>query len=276
MAITSEYPFNHHPCYSDSRSTLWHRIHLPVAPVCNVKCGFCSHSIGSSCHTSKPGLSGQIMTPESAVTRAYAEIEKNPLLRIVAISGPGEPLANPETFETLEMIRREFKNIAICISTNGTLLEDNVDWLRKTEVDTITVSMSTASIFTASKIYEWARVGDDIFRNEEMGSRIVDSQLRGISKASKAGIHVKVNSILIPEINMQDMLPLAYEIRRAGAALQNIVPLVPNDRLFSYRAPTIKELSDIRKEASTVMKQFSHCKQCRSDVVGIPGCDRIL
>jgi nitrogen fixation protein NifB len=276
MAITSDYPFTHHPCYSNNRSSLWYRIHLPVAPVCNVKCAFCSHSVGSSCHTSKPGISGQIMTPESAVARTRAEIEKNPRLKIVAISGPGEPLTNPETFETLEMIREEFKDIAICVSTNGTLLEDNVDWLRKTQVDTITVSMSTANISTASKIYEWARFGNDILQNEEMGSRIVNSQLRGISKASKAGIHVKVNSILIPEINSEDIPPLAREISRLGAALQNIVPLVPNDSFSDFRAPTIEEISEIRKRASTFMKQFSHCKQCRSDVVGIPGSDRIL
>jgi nitrogen fixation protein NifB len=216
------------------------------------------------------------MTPESAVARTRAEIEKNPRLKIVAISGPGEPLTNPETFETLEMIREEFKDIAICVSTNGTLLEDNVDWLRKTQVDTITVSMSTANISTASKIYEWARFGNDILQNEEMGSRIVNSQLRGISKASKAGIHVKVNSILIPEINSEDIPPLAREISRLGAALQNIVPLVPNDSFSDFRAPTIEEISEIRKRASTFMKQFSHCKQCRSDVVGIPGSDRIL
>ncbi len=216
------------------------------------------------------------MKPEKAIARTRAEIEKNPLLRIVAISGPGEPLANPETFRTLELIRREFKNIAICVSTNGTLLEDNVNWLKKTEVDTITVSMSTASSSTASEIYEWAKFGDDVLQFEDMGSRIVDSQLRGISKASKAGLHVKVNSILIPEINMQDILPLAREIHRAGAALQNIVPLVPNDSFSSFRAPTIKELVDVRKEASHFMKQFWHCKQCRSDVIGIPGKDRIL
>ena len=204
------------------------------------------------------------MTPENAAARASVEIKKNPLLRIVAISGPGEPLANPETFETLEIIRDEFDDIAICMSTNGTLLEGKVDWLKQTGVDTITVSMSTANISTASRIYEWARLGD------------VDLQLRGIYKASNAGIHVKVNSILIPEINMQDILPLAHEICKAGASLQNIVPLVPNDSLASFRTPTIKELSDIRKEASTVMKQFLHCKQCRSDVVGIPGCDTVL
>ena len=276
MPISVMYPFIHHPCYSNNRTRLWHRIHLPVAPSCNVKCAFCSHTVGSSCHTSVPGYSSKVMSPEDAVARTKIEVEKNPFLKIVAVSGPGEPFANPETYETLEMIRKEFRDIEICLSTNGTLLMDNVDWLKKQKVKTVTVSMSTANVNTASKIYEWARFGDVHLRNEEMGSRIIMSQLEGISKASREGIHVKVNSILIPEINMQDIIPLAQDISRAGAALHNIVPLVPNDKLSSCRPPTPTELKEIRTQASAFMQQFVHCKQCRSDVVGIPGHDRIL
>ena len=216
------------------------------------------------------------MTPDAARLRTKIEVERNPKLRIVAISGPGEPLANPETFETLEMIRKDFESIAICLSTNGTLLADNVKWLRELNVETVTVSMSTTSVPTASRIYEWGRIQGRTLTGEEMASRIVESQLRGITKASKAGIHVKVNSILIPEINMLDIVPLARKIALAGAAIQNIVPLVPNDKMSSFRAPTESELVCIRKEASEFIRQFSFCKQCRSDVVGIPGCDRIL
>lgn len=276
MVTHGDYPFRHHPCFSNSRDSLWHRIHLPVAAVCNVKCAFCSHSVGSACHTSKPGFSRQLMTPEVAVTTTRAEIEKNPLLRIVAISGPGEPLANPETFETLEMIRDQFEHIAMCISSNGTLLEKNVDWLKRINVQTVTVSMSTANIQTAAAIYEWARFGNQVLRNEKMGSRIIEAQLRGISNAAKAGIQVKVNSILIPSMNMQDIVPLAKVVAKAGAAIQNIVPLVPSDNLSHERPPTMKELLDTRELASKFIMQFSHCKQCRSDVVGIPGCDRVL
>jgi nitrogen fixation protein NifB len=216
------------------------------------------------------------MTPENAVARTRIEIEKNSCLRILAISGPGEPLANPETFETLEMIRKEFKDIAICLSTNGILLEHCVDWLREMNVESISVSMSTTNIPTASIIYEWARFQDSILRDEMMASKIIDAQLRGIHKASDAGIHVKVNTILIPEINARDIAELAHEISEAGATLQNIVPLVPNDMFSSFRAPTMKELQDTRRKASAFVSQFSHCKQCRSDVVGIPGCDTVL
>lgn len=216
------------------------------------------------------------MTVESAVERTRVEIQRNSKLRIVAISGPGEPLANPETFEILERIRREHQEIAMCLSTNGLLLADYIDWLTKVNVETITVSMSTANISTAAKIYEWARFDDLILKGEMMGSRIVAAQLKGINKAADAGIHVKINSILIPEINMQDIIPLASVISKIGAVLHNIIPLVPNDKFISYRAPSTQELHKIRNQASIHLKQFAHCKQCRSDVMGIPGCDTVL
>ncbi len=216
------------------------------------------------------------MTPDIAITRTRIEIDKNPNLKIVAISGPGEPLANAETFETLERIRMEFQDISMCLSTNGVLLSKYVDWLKEINVTTVSVSMSTSCIASASKIYEWARFQNILVRGEIMASKIIDAQIKGITMASNEGIHVKVNSILIPEINMQDIVNLASVISKAGAELQNIVPLVPNDKLSSNRAPSFQEIQDIRKEASSFIEQFTYCKQCRSDVVGIPGCDSIL
>ncbi|NHI88410.1 MAG: radical SAM protein [Candidatus Thorarchaeota archaeon] len=276
MATSTGYPFVHHPCYSENRQSLWHRIHLPVASRCNVKCAFCSHSLSSSCHTSMPGTSSMILTPEAAAARTMSEIKRNPLLRIVAISGPGEPLANKETFETLERIRRNHEELAFCMSTNGILLEEYVDWLVAMRVETISISMSTLNRRTASKIYEWAKFRGGLMKGRKMGSRIVESQLLGIARASRAGIIVKVNSILIPELNMYDIKPLAKELSKAGATLQNIVPLIPNDKFSSCRPPTREEVRKARSEASVFIKQFSHCKQCRSDVVGIPGCDEVL
>ncbi len=216
------------------------------------------------------------MTPDIAVNRTRIEIDRNPNLKIVAISGPGEPLANTETFETLERIRMEFQDISMCLSTNGVLLSEYVDWLKEVNVATVSVSMSTSCISTASKIYEWARFQNTLVQGEIMASKIIDAQIKGITMASNEGIHVKVNSILIPEINMHDIVKLAGIISKAGAELQNIVPLVPGDKLSSNRAPSFQEIQNIRKEASSFIEQFTYCKQCRSDVVGIPGCDSIL
>ena len=276
MSLFDRSHITNHPCFSDNRDNLWHRIHLPVASKCNVKCVFCSHTVGASCHTSKPGQSNQLMSPKVATARAISEIRKDSRVRIVAVSGPGEPLANPETFETIEIIRENLDAIQFCLSTNGTLLEENVPWLVNMGFKNLTVSMSTAKSSTASKIYEWARVGENILTGERMGSIIVDAQLRGISKAADAGITVKVNSILIPTVNQDDIIALAEIIEDAGASLQNIVPLVPNDLLHKLKPPGNDLLETMRSQASRFINQFRHCKQCRSDVVGLPGCDVIL
>ncbi len=109
-----------------------------------------------------------------------------------------------------------------------------------------------------------------------MGKKVIDAQLRGISSATRLGVFVKVNSILIPDMNGEQMETLAKALRNAGARLQNIVPLIPFDNMVNERPPTQSEIQDVRNRASRFMEQFHHCKQCRSDVVGIPGADRIL
>ncbi len=270
------YPFAHHPCWSSNRDGLWARIHLPVAPSCNIKCAYCDHQLDASGHMPVPGRSRRVMTPTQAVKVTLDELGKDPNLRIVAVSGPGEPLACPQTFETLQGVRALRADIEFCLSTNGVLLDEKTKRLVELGVRTISVTMSTVSPETASQIYEWAMIDGKRLIGPEMGQKVIDAQLRGISSATKSGVFVKVNSILIPEMNGEQMEALAKALRDAGARLQNIVPLIPFDKMVNKRPPTHNELQDARNRASRVMEQFYHCKQCRSDVVGIPGADRIL
>ncbi|MGY5879830.1 MAG: radical SAM protein [Candidatus Thorarchaeota archaeon] len=276
MATPEKYPFIHHPCYSESRENLWARIHLPVARFCNVKCIFCDHSVGSSCHTSKPGFAATLMNPDVAISRTMEELEKNSRLKIVAISGPGEPLANKETFSTLEGVRARNKHLKFCLSSNGVLLEDTASTLEKLGVRTISVSMSAIFPETAALIYEWALIDGVKQQGKEMGEIVIKKQLAGIERAVGLGITVKVNTILIPNINMGDIGYLSKRVVDSGAALQNIVPLVPTKHSPNLVPPTREELDEARQIGSKSIPQFTHCKQCRSDVVGIPGEDRIL
>jgi nitrogen fixation protein NifB len=216
------------------------------------------------------------MTPTQAIKVTLDELRKDPNLRIVAVSGPGDPLTCPQTFKTLRGIRALNADIDLCLCTNGVLLEEKTKQLVELGVRAISVTMSTVSPETASQIYEWAVIDGKRLTGRKMGEKIIDVQLRGISSATKSGVFVKVNSILIPEMNGEQMEALAGALGDAGARLQNIVPLIPFDNMINERPPTQNELDDARNRASRVMEQFYHCKQCRSDVVGIPGADRIL
>jgi nitrogen fixation protein NifB len=216
------------------------------------------------------------MSPEEAVARALEEIENRPNLRIAAVSGPGEPLANAATFATLQGIKTSVPHIHFCLSTNGILLARKVSMLRELDVETVSVSLSTINPKSAARIYEWAILDGILMQGEEMGRVVIEKQLKGIRDASKAGIRVKVNSILIPSINTHEISMLSNEVAKSGAAIQNIVPLVPNANMLHLQAPSQSELADARRTAGHFIKQFHHCHQCRSDVVGIPGDDTPL
>lgn len=270
------FPFEYHPCWSNNRNKLWERIHLPVAPYCNVKCIFCDHQVGVSCHIPKPGAAAKVMSPSEAISRFCYESQNRPNLRIAAISGPGEPLANTQTFETLRAIRSINNDIEFCLSTNGTLLTDYVCDLVDLQVKTISVSVSTLNPDTAARLYEWVVHNGTRFNGKKMGRWIINRQLEGIQSAIDEGILVKVNSIMVPGLNEFELDTLAQSLSKIGVKLQNIVPLIPYDNSMELTAPSFQQIHAARERALPFLNQFTHCAQCRSDVVGIPGDDTIL
>ncbi len=276
MLLRKQYPLIHHPCFSNSRQDLWARIHLPVAKRCNVKCIFCDHNSGASCHTPKPGYAAKLLTPDEAISRILREMRENSNLRIVAISGPGEPLFNDETFKILEMIREQNICCKLCLSTNGVLLAEKTGLLERLGVDSISVSVNAVNPSVISKMYEWALIDGNVMKHTEMAKQIISRQLKGIELASRCGITVKVNTVLISGLNTAEIHSLSRHIAQAGASLQNIVPLVPCGISSTLKPPTIEELENARVIGLKHISQFFHCKQCRSDVVGIPGEDQIL
>ncbi|MCM2266068.1 MAG: radical SAM protein, partial [Desulfuromonadales bacterium] len=87
-----------HPCFGGDHAKAG-RIHLPVAPGCNIKCGFCERRFDCA-NESRPGVTSRVLTPEQAVERVrlvkrHMEKQGGAQLKVVGIAGPGDPLANP-------------------------------------------------------------------------------------------------------------------------------------------------------------------------------------
>ncbi len=116
-----------HPCFGGDHSNTG-RIHLPVAPGCNIKCGFCERRFDCANET-RPGVTSKVLSPEQAIERVRL-VRRHPKvgskLKVVGIAGPGDPLANPKTFETFELVKKEFPEMHLCLSTNGLMLEESL------------------------------------------------------------------------------------------------------------------------------------------------------
>ncbi|QVK24107.1 radical SAM protein [Shewanella dokdonensis] len=90
-----------HPCYS-KQAHQYARMHLPVAPACNIQCHYCNRKYDCS-NESRPGVVSRLLDSEAAL-RQFRSIKKRaPNLTVVGIAGPGDALANPQaTFATLK------------------------------------------------------------------------------------------------------------------------------------------------------------------------------
>ena len=61
----------------------------------------------------------------------------------------------------------------------------------------------------------------------EAAKILMDKQLEGIEAASKAGIIVKTNTVVIKGINDQHVVEVIKTAMEKGAAISNLIPLIP-------------------------------------------------
>jgi len=260
-----------HPCFDGEAHDRVGRVHLPIATRCNIQCNFCERKVCASMTMQHPGWTAKVLTVSETVelvqSTMYSRAEED---FVVGVAGPGDPLANEETFEALGLIHHEYPRLLKCISTNGLLLEDRLPQVLEVGIRALTVTVNAPDSNVGKYIYSWVKYGGTIYRNEEASALIIAKQFSGIRKALDAGLSVKVNTVLIPGINDRHMVKLGLLLREAGVKLMNIMPLIPSGRMRNFQAPACDELRKARRDCEEIIPQFYRCEQCRADVVYLP------
>jgi len=262
-----------HPCFSAQAHDKFGRIHLAVAPACNIQCRYCERKYDCA-NESRPGVSSTILDPTEAVERVEAFIERNDRVSVVGIAGPGDPLANASTFETLTAIHRKFPDLTLCVSTNGLLLAERLDDLVRAGVRSITVTINAVSPQTAERVYEWVLHRGKKLSGIQAAETLVRNQWQGLINAIEAGLLVKVNSVYIPGVNDSELIRIAKLAGSFGADIMNVLPLIPQAQFKQLTRPSYDMLHTKRDELRPFIKQMSHCRQCRADACGTLGEDK--
>ncbi len=261
-----------HPCFSAKACHRFGRMHLAVAPRCNIQCNYCIRDF-DCVNECRPGVTSQVLTPVEALARVDEVIEKVHYIKVVAVAGPGEPLFNEQTFETFKLVGEKYPHILLCISTNGLLLPEKVDRLDELGVGNVTVTLNAVDPEIGKDIYEYVTYEGKKYTGYEAAQILLDQQLRGIEEAVKRKMIVKVNTVFIPTINDDHVMEIARTIKKLGVYIQNVMPLIPQYRFSHLTPPSPAEKRAIQDELSKIMKQMRHCRQCRSDAIGILGKD---
>lgn len=262
-----------HPCFSKTSSHKYMRLHLPVAPKCNIQCQYCNRKY-DCVNESRPGVTSGVLSPHQALFYFQELRRDNPELTVAGIAGPGDSLANPEkSLFTLELIKKEDPGIHLCLSTNGLKLPDYISDLKDVGLSHITITANAVDPAIGSKIYRWVRLDTKRYMNQEAAEVLMDQQLMGIEMAVKAGMIVKVNTIVLPGVNDHHIPEVAKKMGELGVSLHNCLPFIPvKGTIFeNLENPGHKLVSEIRQKAGQHIPQMSHCGRCRSDAFGLIG-----
>jgi len=262
-----------HPCFSEEAHHRFGRVHLPVAPACNIQCKYCISRYDCA-NESRPGITSRVLAPAEAVERVSTFLDRNERVTVVGIAGPGDPLANDSTFEVMSAVHRMFPDLTLCVSTNGLLLTERLEDLMKCGVRSLTITMNAVTPETAEKIYSWIFFRGKRYTGREASKIIVSNQARGLRNAIDAGFMVKVNSLFIPGINQMELPLIAWLAGQKGADIMNIIPLTPRGGFENLRRPAAEMIHNMRIECGKHLPQMTHCRQCRADACGALGQDR--
>lgn len=257
-----------HPCYSFQAQHKYGRIHLPVAPACNISCNFCDRKF-DCVNESRPGVTSKVLTPLEALEKTKEALSKHPYIKVAGICGPGDPLANKNTFETFELIKSNFDDLLLCLSTNGLNLPDYLEEINRLQFKTITVTVNAIEPGIQEKIIDSIQFKNRTYRGLEASEILINNQLEGIAKAIESGIHVKVNSVLIPGINDTHIVEIAKKMNELGAYILNVMPLISQAKFSHIDPPTHQERKLIQHLCKPYIKLMRHCRQCRADDVGL-------
>ena len=269
-----------HPCYSEDAHHYFARMHVAVAPACNIQCNYCNRKYDCA-NESRPGVVSELPHPDQAVTKVLAVAATIPQMTVLGIAGPGDPLANPaRTFETFRQLSDKAPDIKLCLSTNGLTLPEHVDEIAKHNIDHVTITINCVDPEIGAQIYPWIYWQNRRLRGVEAARILIEQQQKGLEMLASRGILVKVNSVMIPGVNDEHLKEVSKVVKAKGAFLHNVMPLIAEAEhgtyygLMEQPSPTPEQLQALQDECGGDMAMMRHCRQCRADAVGLLGEDR--
>jgi len=271
---------HNHPCYSEEAHHHFARMHVAVAPACNIQCHYCNRKYDCS-NESRPGVVSELLTPDQAVKKVMAVAANIPQMTVLGIAGPGDPLANPErTFDTFRQLTEKAPDIKLCVSTNGLALPEQVEELSKHNIDHVTITINCIDPEVGAKIYPWIYWKNRRIKGKKGAKILIEQQQKGLEMLTAKGILVKVNSVMIPGVNDEHLKEVSRVVKEKGAFLHNVMPLIAEAEhgtfygIMGQRGPTHDELQQLQDACAGDMNMMRHCRQCRADAVGLLGEDR--
>jgi len=260
-----------HPCFNKSEESTSGRIHLPVAPKCNIQCNYCNRKFDCMSEN-RPGVTSKVLSPKEALRFLTRSLARTLNIAVTGIAGPGDPFANAErTMETMRLVRTHYPEMLLCVSTNGLELLPWIDELAELQVGHVTITINAVDPEIGAEIYAWARHGGRMYHGVEAAALLMERQFAALAKLKERGIIAKINTVVIPGVNDGHVAAIAERVAEYGADVLNCIPYhrTPETLFENLPEPSHELMQRVRKTAGELLPQMAHCARCRSDAAGL-------
>lgn len=260
---------NTHCCFCVNKEDFYpnSRIHVPMAPICTMGCIYCQYSENKNISDElRPGVASYIVQDnfDKYLESKLKTFEHN---NVIGVSGPGDPLENFDKLEELyNVIEHSFPTQCLCICTNGRLFFEHKESLTQwKKLKYYTVTINSLREDTIEKLYRGVR-------NTSEAEKLLLAQLSSVEEMAKNGKTVKVNTILLPGINDDEIEAICVEATKRGAYCINLLAYQKkrHDDIIPYTQEEINEKESILRNELVDLgyKLTVACKRCRSDYCG--------
>ena len=156
------------------------------------------------------------------------------------------------------MIREVDKDVFFCLSTNGLYLPKYAKEIAALGVDYVTVTVNAITSNTGAHIYSFINDDGKKYVGEEAAALLLERQIEGLQLLGEYGVKVKINTVAISGVNIQEIPAIARRMALLGAKLQNILPMLPVEELALHILRSLR----LKKLCSCVMFAGSGCRRC--------------
>ncbi len=166
--------------------------------------------------------------PDEAVAWIGDLVKGGKEIHGVNISGPGDPLADPNTlFFLLDLLKEKYPDCPAKLTTIGLNVAPLAADLASKGIIQVNLQVEAVSLDILKKIYAWIRPDKRTVPLPDAIAFLLQEQERAITALNDAGIRVNIQTTIYPGINDEHISAIAKKAASWGASSITLLPLQP-------------------------------------------------
>lgn len=189
---------------------------LPVAP----------QIVGRSRFAPTQPTSLQTATvPEAIAMLKRVVTESSRPIKMVAVSGPGDPLATPDiTLHTISRIKDLYPELLVGLKTYGINSKALASQLASAGLDYVEMQVDAMRAEVLEKLYAWIRPGKKTLKISDAAPLLLDEQRNGLPALKFHEIKVCIQTTLYAGYNITSVGKVARDMGELGADGISLTP----------------------------------------------------